>query len=91
MSSPITNEYNPDYVSHPGETLEEMRVCRGMSCAELAQKMGRDADAIASIVAGNAPITPDIAEQLEVVFSVPARFWNNRQRQYEEVMGDRHE
>ncbi|MEI7833927.1 MAG: XRE family transcriptional regulator, partial [bacterium] len=41
MSKIIDNQYEPDFVTPPGETLEETIVAIGMSQAELAKRMGR--------------------------------------------------
>lgn len=85
MSNSIQNEYAPDYVPHPGETLEELLEERGMNQAELAERTGRPRKTISEIISGKAAITPETAQQLELVLSVPARFWNNLQRNYDEA------
>lgn len=85
MSNSIQNEYAPDYVSHPGETLEELLEERGITQAELAERTGRPRKTISEIISGKAAITPETAQQLELVLDVPARFWNNLQRDYEEA------
>jgi len=38
MSNAIQNQYTPDYVSPPGETLQEILEERGMSQSELAER-----------------------------------------------------
>ena len=81
------NEYAPDYVSHPGETLSDVLEERGMSQVELARRMGRPSKTVSEIVRGKAAITSDIAQQLERVLGIPARFWNNRERQYLDASG----
>lgn len=82
MSSKMQNQYTPDYVSQPGETLMEKLEELGMSQAELAQRMGRPHKTINEIIRGKASITPETALQLEHVLGIPASFWNNRERQY---------
>ncbi len=82
MARRTTNEYDPDVVSPPGETLAEVLESRGMTQADLAAETGSPKRTIDEIVAGKAAITPDMAIQLERVLGVPARFWNNRQRDY---------
>ncbi len=78
------NQYVPDVVSPPGETLEETIDALGMSQAELAEHMGRPHKTINEIVNGKAAITPDTALQLERVSGVPAHFWLNREQHYQE-------
>ena len=84
MSNPIQNQYTPDVVSAPGETLLEILEDRGMSQAELAERTGRPKKTINQIIKGKAAITPETAIQFERVLGTPASFWNNRERNYRE-------
>ncbi|MEI8132744.1 MAG: HigA family addiction module antitoxin [Leptolinea sp.] len=84
MSNPIQNQYVPDFVSPPGETLFEIIEERGMSQAELAKRTGRPKKTINEIIKGKTAITPETALQLERVLGTPASFWNNRERNYRE-------
>jgi HTH-type transcriptional regulator/antitoxin HigA len=85
MASPA-NEYRPDYVSPPGETLEELLEERGMSQAELAERTGRPKKTINEIIQGKTAITPETALQLERVLGTPASFWLKREQQYREFL-----
>jgi addiction module HigA family antidote len=76
--------YTPDQVSPPGATLAELLEGRGMTQAELAARTGRPKQHINEIVAGKAPITHDMAIQLERSLGAPAAFWNNREARYRE-------
>lgn len=84
MIRSVQNQYQPDFVSPPGETLLETLETLGMSQAALAERTGKSLKTINEIVRGKAPITPETALQLEHVLGVPAPFWNNRERQYQE-------
>lgn len=84
MISSIQNQYRPDLVSPPGETLLETLEALGMSQAALAERTGKSLKTINEIIKGKAPITPETALQFEHVLGVPAHFWNNRERQYQE-------
>ena len=84
MGRPIENQYLPDYVSPPGETLLETIGALGMSQADLAERTGRSKKTINEIIKGKAPITPKMSLELERVLGVPASFWNNRERHYRE-------
>jgi len=86
MSETIRNEYAPDFVSPPGETLEEVLEMRAMSQAELAERTGRPKKTINEIVKGKAAITPETALQFELVLGVPAAFWTSREQQYREAL-----
>jgi HTH-type transcriptional regulator / antitoxin HigA len=91
MSDVLKNQYLPDSVSAPGETLLEMLNTRGMSQAELADRTGRPTKTINEIVKGKAAITPETALQFELVLGVPATFWNNREQHYREALARKRE
>lgn len=85
----MRNEYTPDEVSPPGETLAETLDSIGMTQSELAQRTGRPLKTINEIIQGKAAITAETALQLEQVLGVPASFWNNREAQYREAIARR--
>jgi addiction module HigA family antidote len=80
------NEFDPDFVSTPGETLLEILQARGMAQSELAARTGRTSKLINEIVMGKATITSDTAIQLERALGIPAGFWNNRQQRHSEFL-----
>ncbi len=84
MSRRTEDEYAPVEVSPPGLTLEETLGERCMSQAQLAERTGRPRKTINEIIKGRAAITPETAIQLERVLGIPASFWNERQKQFEE-------
>lgn len=73
-----------DYAVPPGETLAEVLAERGMTQAELVQRMGRPQKTISEIINGKAEITADTALQLERALGIPARFWGALERNYRE-------
>ena len=83
------NQYDPDYVSPPGETIRDLLDERGMNQAELAVRMGRPKKTISEIINGKAAITTETALQLELVLGAPARFWNSREQHYREFLARR--
>ncbi len=91
MSNTIQNQYTPDYVAHPGETLLETLEALGMSQADLADRTGRPKKTINEIIHGKAALTPETALQLERVLRVPASFWNNLERNYREFIARQEE
>jgi HTH-type transcriptional regulator/antitoxin HigA len=86
MIKSFENEYAPDVVSAPGETLLEMLEERGMSQSELAERTGRPKKTINEIIKGKATITIPTALQLEPVLGAPASFWNDREQLYRESL-----
>lgn len=85
------NQYYPDVVSPPGETLRETLEALGMSQVELAERMGRPKKTINEIIKGKAALTPDTALQLERVLGISAGFWNNRDYHFREYQAGRQE
>jgi len=77
-----------DLIIHPGETLEELLVDRGMSQRDLANRCGVTEKHISSVIAGKSNITASFAKKLEYVFGVEARFWLNLQNIYDEELLD---
>ena len=86
MAPDVVNMYAPDFVSAPGETLEELLEDRGMTQTELAERMGRPKKTINEIIQGKAAITAETALQLERVLGTPARFWLEREQHYREFL-----
>lgn len=84
MIKPIENEYTPDVVTPPGDTLQEIIDTIGMTKAELADRIGKTPKFINDIINHSAAITPTTAMELEKVLGTPASFWNNRERRYRE-------
>ena len=85
------NKYLPDFVSPPGETLQEILKNIGMSQSELAQRTGRPTKTINEIINGKAIITPETALQLEFVLAISASFWNEREKNYQEYLARKKE
>lgn len=76
------NEYRPDRVSPPGETLAELLSEHGLTQGELAAKLGMPTRAINEIAEGKAAISPEVAIHLERALGVPAAFWSDLEREY---------
>ena len=86
MAEQLENEYNPDIVTAPGETLRDVLEALGMTKAELAARIGKTPKTVGEIINHNAPITPAMAMRLEKALATPASFWNNRERRYRESL-----
>jgi len=80
------SQYKPDFVSPPGDTLNELLDDLGMTQKELSERMNRPEKTISEIVKGKASITSDTAIQLEKVFKAPAHFWLQREARYQESL-----
>jgi addiction module HigA family antidote len=78
------NQYFPQSRPHPGETLSEKLEEMGMGPKEFALRTDKPEKTITAILKGESSITPDMAIQFENVLRIPAHFWINSQRSYDE-------
>lgn len=78
------NQYHPQTVSHPGETLDEKLKEMGMGVKEFAVRTAKPEKTIIAVIKGESSLTPDMAVAFENVTRIPARFWMNLQREYDE-------
>jgi len=80
------NQYFPQSRPHPGETLAEKLEEMGMGAEEFAIRTGKPEKTINAVLNGKSAITPDMAIQFENVTKIPAHFWMNSQRSYDEYL-----
>jgi HTH-type transcriptional regulator/antitoxin HigA len=80
------NQYFPQSITHPGLTLEEKLEEMGMGPKEFALRTGKPEKTITAVLKGESSITPDMAVQFEYVTQIPAHFWMNYQRGYDECI-----
>lgn len=80
----MSQTFQPDYASPPGETLAETLDAMGLTQSELARRMGRPIKTINEIIQRKAAITADTALELERVLGAPAHLWMNLETQYRE-------
>ncbi len=83
MTEAARNEYLPDEVLPPGDTLADVLEAAGLSQTDLALRMGRPKKTIHEILHGKAAITAETAVQLERVLGLPSEFWSNLQANYD--------
>lgn len=80
------NQYFPQVVFHPGDTLEEKLQEMGMGPKEFGIRTGKPEKTIIAVIKGDSSITADMAIQFESVTKIPAHFWLNSQRLYDEFV-----
>jgi addiction module HigA family antidote len=80
------NQYFPQSVPHPGETLAEKLKEMEMGPKEFALRTGKPEKTIIAVLNGESSITPDMAVQFENVARIPANFWMNHQRGFDEYI-----
>lgn len=76
----------PDWISPPGDTIEDLLEEVGWSKAEFAERTGFTAKHINELVKGRAPITADAAERLSLVLGSTPDFWLVRDAQYQAAL-----
>lgn len=80
------NQYHPQIAFHPGETLAEKLEELGMGPKEFALRAGKPEKTVIAVLKGKSSITPEMAVQFEHVLKIPAHFWLNMQRSYDEYL-----
>ena len=82
MSTKQRNAYCPDYVVPPGQILEEHLEARGIKKTTLAALCGLTGKTISQIISGKAPVTADLALQLQRILGTSAELWCNLEANY---------
>jgi len=86
MTKTLQSIFTPDYVVHPGDILRDELEAIGMRQKDLADRTGKSENNISKIVNGKAPITTEMALQLENVLNISAHIWNNLETHYQETL-----
>lgn len=86
MTKSNNNQYVPQSALHPSTTLIEKLEELGMGPKEFAVRTGKPEKTITAILKGESSITPDMAILFENVLHIPAHFWMNKQRQFDEFL-----
>jgi plasmid maintenance system antidote protein VapI len=75
--------WDPDWVCCPGETLQEWMDDMHVSPKVLAVAAGRwDEASVAALLAGDLPLTHDIAARLAAATGITPRIWLRFEAQY---------
>jgi len=82
----LQNQYFPQSRPHPGETLTEKLEEMEMGPKEFALRTDKPEKTIIAVMKGKSSITTDLAVRFEGVTKIPAYFWMNHQRSYEEFI-----
>ena len=75
-------DFQPDWVSSPGESIGDILHSRRMSPADFAARLGCTTDFASDLLHGRAEITADIAKRLKSILGGSVGFWLNRESQY---------
>ncbi len=80
------NQYFPQSIPHPCETLVEKLQEIGMGPKEFAVRTGKPEKTITAVLKGESCITPEMAIRFENVLKIPASFWIENQREFDEYI-----
>lgn len=80
------NQYHPSIVFHPGELLQEKLEESGMGIKEFAIRTGKPEKTIFAVINGSSSLTVEMAILFEEILKIPAHFWTNLQRNYDEFI-----
>ena len=78
----MTNTYDPDSVSPPGETITELMLDNRMSFSAFCVKHDIGPQYMAKVLVGQEPLTPELIEALCSEFDTSNVFWIARDRRY---------
>lgn len=90
LSAPV-NEFRPEWLSAPGETISDFLAEQGWNQSAFAERMGYTEKHVSLLINGKAPITEETAFKLERVTGMTAGFWLSREAQYREALARSHE
>jgi HTH-type transcriptional regulator/antitoxin HigA len=79
-----TAPFAPDWVSPPGDTIQDLMEERGWNQTELAERLGYSTKHVSLLVNGKAPLSEEAAMRLERVLGSTASFWLTREAKYRE-------
>jgi HTH-type transcriptional regulator/antitoxin HigA len=79
----------PDVAIAPGETISEILGERGITQADFALMLGRTEKNVSQLINGKAPISHELAIDLERVLGVPASLWNALEATYRDLLARR--
>ena len=75
-------EFQPNWVSPPGETISELLLEKDLSLDCFIQQTGLPKSKVRELLDGKLPITSSLALSLQALFSVSSDFWLRREDNY---------
>ncbi|MFV8753183.1 ImmA/IrrE family metallo-endopeptidase [Nannocystaceae bacterium ST9] len=84
-----SNSFSPDWISPPGDTIEDLLEERGWTKAEFALRTGFTAKHVNELLKGRVPITADAAERFSRVLGSTPEFWLVREARYQAALARR--
>lgn len=78
--------FEPDWVSPPGATIEDIVKERQLNRQEVAKQLGVSRYVFELVVKGREPLTDELAEKLAETLGSTAEFWKTREKQYRDSL-----
>ena len=79
--------FEPDWVSPPGDTIQDLLEERGLTSEDLALETGFSPEQVDLLLRGDMKITGLVAERLGTFFKKPTpNFWARREEHYRESL-----
>ena len=85
------NEYKPDHISPPGDTIADLLEERGWSINEFCKRLRCPLSYAQGLLKGQTAITGEMAVRLEIIFETTAEFWIRREMQYRDALRKKEE
>lgn len=82
--------FEPDWISPPGETIEDALEERGWTQVEFAERLGMSRKYVNELVKGHATLSAETALQLSIVLGSTADFWLRMEAGYRAQLATRH-
>jgi len=79
-----SDSFQPNWVSPPGDTINDILVNLEISKASLAERLNKSIHDVNDLLKGNIEITEEIAIKLQDAIGASSTFWLNRENQYRE-------
>ena len=79
---PNVVEFRPDWVSPPGDTIQDILRERKLSISDFAKKVGSTEAEAAALLRGSARVTIALARQLTQTLGASVEFWMSREFHY---------
>lgn len=82
----IENQFKPGYAIPPMETLKELLEDRELALQQVAESADLPIGKLKAVMEGETAITEPIANGLEKALGIPANFWLNLEKNYQETL-----
>ena len=87
MRENMNDPFTPDWRIAPGDLLADIMSELSLDVSVVARRSRLPTATVRKILKAEIPITPQIAEQLDLAFGISAEYWLNAQKHYDDIGG----